>query len=257
MDVQSGGTVVNTTVNGGALLVEGGGTATDTVVNSGGSLGVFAGMASGIFAATGSRLGVQGGTVSGVVLQSGVELAVYGGSTVNGLALYAGASADFADIPYSPDAVAALDLARNVLVINSSGKLYTVKLNGSYAGNSFGLESDFGALNSGRGPAGTRISITAAGIGATDGAGPLRIIDQNNITNAGYGTVITNAGPNTVVLGSGPVTVQSNGADTILGGTGQDGVILAGSGAVVVGGTGAIPSRAARAAAPSSQARAG
>ena len=123
LQVNSGGTAINTTVDGGFLQVYAGGTATGVVVQTG-PLEITNGTApSGtVIQAPGFLMLYSGATASNVKIVSGTAQ-IYPGATISGLEL-AGiyATADLAGLAYIPDATVTLDRTTDILTISGGAQ---------------------------------------------------------------------------------------------------------------------------------------
>lgn len=179
--VQSGGSVVSTTLAGGFLTTLSGGSATNTTVG-GAVADNVAGTDTGASVLSGSLLNVSsggsaissviqsgatetvlnGGTAVAPILLNGGILTISAGAQVTGASLVPGASIQFAAIAFSSGVTASLNQSNDVLTVTSGGSVTTLHLQGNYTGDSF-IVSSFNA------PFGLRGSLLAAAVTEVSG----------------------------------------------------------------------------------------
>jgi autotransporter passenger strand-loop-strand repeat protein len=168
LQVNSGGTAINTAVDGGFLQVYAGGTATGVVVRTG-PLAITNGTAppGTVIQAAGFLMLYSGATASNVKIVSGMAQ-IYPGATISGLEL-AGtyATADLAGLAYIPNATVILDGTTDILTISGGGATEAVQLAGDYSKWTVEAESDSGLLTFDPKHPGTELYLTPATNGST------------------------------------------------------------------------------------------
>ena len=241
--VQSGGTVVNTTVSpGGFLNVNSGGVANSTVVAPNGFDSLLGGIERGATVQSAGSLVVQGGQEIGATLQSGAVVVVSSGGTliaptiqsgsritvsaggqVTSAQLAPGAALNLLGLLYTSGETATLNPASDVLTIANGGSVVTsLQLAGDYTGDSFTLASTYPVAPT-FGQNGTTLTVVA---NSSVSSGP-----------PASGTVVVNApGNNTVNVAPGSVANFGGGVSVSATASGPSITLLGNQGPFVVNG---------------------
>ncbi len=238
--VQSGGTVVGTTVSqGGYLEVFAGGVASNTIVSSGydellGGNDTAATVQSAAYllieqgqdtSATiqrGATVFVSsGGSLVAPTVQSGSTVYISAGAKVSSANLAVGAALNLVGVPYTSGETASLNTATDVLTIANGGSVVTsLQLAGDYAGDSFTLASTY-PFTPTFGTNGTTLTVVPTSpVSSALAAGTVVVNAPGNNTvnvapgsNVSFGADIsvsaTASGPSVTLLGNqGPLVVN-------------------------------------------------
>ncbi len=193
LEVQSGGTIVGTTLLQGTLTVDSGGVALNTLVTGGTE--TVAGVDSGSVINGGSLAVTGGGTVVGTTLRNNATTYVFAGSIVgpvvsNGVvdvisgsritnaSLALGASILLQGVAFSAGGSATLNSSTDVLTVTEGSTVSNIQLAGNYAGESFALSAGNGeAISYGFG---TYVTVITAPIPVPNGLGGFDLVTTSS-----------------------------------------------------------------------------